>query len=311
MSVSKTVFANGAEKANFYKLKRVWGEKCNIHHNLPFLNVLNPKDMLDISGRLYDKPEFFTDEEFDMLKKTSIDFTICDFRDKPLLCIEFDGMQQGFNLGATYLPSERIKHPSTWRKKITELKLRVAITNGFPFIVVGTTYFKDISNTTKFTIVDALIGDYFTTIDVHKEVRNFRVEQLGYTEDDFQSLSNEEQELIIQDWIFATEIESEFRNNPLVTRRADLERVTAGTWSNITMIPLSYPKFQPGDIDGFNSVMMHGHRIVYQTQDLGPISGDAWIPNFNMPFISSHTVTEDIAAICALEKMIELRTAKK
>jgi len=311
MSVSKSVFASGSEKANYYKLMREWGNKYRIYHNLPFLNVLNPKNQRDISDFKFETESYFTDDEFNMLKKTSIDYTICNLQDKPLFCIEFDGMQQGFNIGVSYVPGDRIKHPNAWRKQITELKLRIAISNAFPFIVVGTTYFKDISNSTKLTIVDAIIGEMLTIIDVQEKIRNFRVQQLGMTEEEFQSLSDEEREYIIQDWVSYIEIESQFKNNPITVRRAELEKVCEGSWSSFTTFLLSYPPFKPGDIKGFESAIMHGHRIIYETRDLGPISGDAWIPNFNMPFVSGYTVTEDIAAICALEKMIELRTNKK
>ena len=311
MSVSKSVFASGSEKANYYKLLREWGGKYKIYHNLPFLNVLNPKDQLDISEKANGKTTLFTADEFNMLKKTSIDYTICNHKDEPLFCIEFDGMQQGFNIGAEYIPSDRIKHPKVWRKKITELKLRVAASNAFPFIVVGTTYFKEISNSTKLSIVDGLIGDSLTTMDVQEKIRNFRVEQMGFTEDEFNSLSKEEQDMKIQDWVFYIEIESQFKHNPLTSRRAELEQSCQGSWSGFTIYPLSFPTFEPGDLQGFQAAELHGHRIVYNTIDFGPVSGDAWIPNFNMPYISGYTITEDIAAICALEKMVELRNSKK
>lgn len=310
MGVSKSVFGSGSERANYYRLMREWGEKYRIYHNLPFLNVLNPKDQHDTSEEFSEKPVSISEDEFDMLKKTSIDFTICNFQDEPLFCIEFDGMQQGFCLGASYIPGERVKNPNPWRKRITELKLRVALSYAFPFLVVGTTYFKDISKKTKLTIVDALIGDLLTSFDVYNKIQNFRVEQIGFTADEFQSLSDEEQNYRIQDWVFNIEIESQFANNPLVSRRAELERLCEGSWSSFTTYLLSYPPYKPGDITGFQSAILHGHRIVYQTDDLGPISGDAWIPNFNIPFISSYAVTEEIAAICALEKMIELKAAR-
>jgi len=311
MSVAKTVFASNSEKTNYYKLKRTWGEKYNIYHNLPFLNVLSPKGIRDISQGLDVRPKGFTQEEFNLLKKTSIDYTICNLKDEPLFCIEFDGMQQGFNKGTEYISDDRILHPSNWRKKITELKLRVAMSNFFPFIVVGATYFKAISNSTKLTIVDGLIGNLLATMDVKKKNRNFSVEQLGLTNDEFQSLSEEEKDYIIKDWMISIEIESQFKNNPLANRRADLERICQGLWSGYSILSLVNPSFEPGDIKDLQSVKLHGLRIVYHTNDLGPISGDAWIPNFNMPYVSGFTILEDIAAICALEKMIELRKTDK
>ena len=306
MSVAKTVFASNSEKTNYYKLIRTWGEKYNIYHNLPFLNVLSPKGVPDISQR-YSSPKEFSDNEYDILKKTSIDYTICNLKDEPLFCIEFDGMQQGFNIGTEYISDDRILHPSNWRKKITELKLRVAVANTFPFMVVSATYFKAISNSTKLSIVDGLIGDLLATMEVKEKVKNFTVEQLGYTDEEFQSLSEEEKDYIIQDWVFFIEIESHFKNNPLANRRANLEQTCQGIWTGYSIIPLADPPFEPGDLKGFQSIIFHGCKIIYNTKDLGPIVGDAWIPNFNMPYISGFTILEDIASICALEKMIELR----
>ena len=135
MSVAKTVFASNSEKTNYYKLKRTWGEKFNIYHNLPFLNVLSPKGVIDISQG-FSSPREFGKDDFDKLKKTSIDYTICNKRDEPLFCIEFDGMQDGFNFGTKYRPNDCIKHPRLRRKEFIELKLRVAESNVFPFIIV-------------------------------------------------------------------------------------------------------------------------------------------------------------------------------
>ena len=42
MGVKKTVFASKSEQENYYKLKRTWGDKYVIYHDLPFLNCSTP-----------------------------------------------------------------------------------------------------------------------------------------------------------------------------------------------------------------------------------------------------------------------------
>lgn len=64
-----------------------------------------------------------TDIEQSRLKKTSVDYTLCNELDEPLVCVDFDGLGQGFNLGSQYYSNRKV---SFWRREITELKLRVA-----------------------------------------------------------------------------------------------------------------------------------------------------------------------------------------
>ena len=88
MGVRKTVFGSRMERGCFQKLNETWGKHYRVYPNLPFLLVIAPKtDMVDNSF----EPFKLSEEEYEKLKKTSIDFTVCDKKDKPLVCIEFDG----------------------------------------------------------------------------------------------------------------------------------------------------------------------------------------------------------------------------
>jgi hypothetical protein len=137
MGVHKTVFGSNEERRYFTKLQKEWGNKYHIHHNQPFLNVLTGRDaLMDDSGNQF----YLSDEEFDQLKKLSIDFTVCDKSDAPLVCIEFDGLQDGFNIGTTYRTRDgACGNPS--RRALMELKLRVAHGSLFPFLVLGSDQF--------------------------------------------------------------------------------------------------------------------------------------------------------------------------
>ena len=152
MGTKKSVFASKAERANYEKLSRRWGEAYRIYHNLPFLHVFETDNVIDFSN--WDlKPIHLTDSQLERLKKTSIDYTLCDENDCPILCVEFDGMQQGFNAGNRYY-SDVPANP--WRRMIMDLKLRVAHGSFFPFVVVGSVHFGEISSRIKVTIVDGI-----------------------------------------------------------------------------------------------------------------------------------------------------------
>src|SRR5690349_21683429 len=107
MGVKSRVFGSSQERDNYYKLRRQWGVSHNIYHNLPFLNVFSIAGM-DLG-----------DLEANRLKKTSIDFTLCDTSDSPLVCVEFDGLYDGINIGSEYHPARPTD--SEWRKQILTL----------------------------------------------------------------------------------------------------------------------------------------------------------------------------------------------
>ena len=159
MGVRETIFGSKEERKYYTKLQRTWGSKLNIYNNIPFLNVFTAKD--ELIGENYNKFKI-TEEEYDQLKKTSIDFVICDKKDKPIACIEFDGLQQGFNVGRSYIASGERKERKS-RKLFFELKLRVAHGSLFPYFILGSEQFKGFSDSVYLTIADALIGEVLST----------------------------------------------------------------------------------------------------------------------------------------------------
>ncbi len=153
MGVKKQVFASISERELYKKLSQRWGDRYRIYPNLPFLFVFDTENLID----WYIPAAFMvSDADYARLKKTSIDFTICDDTDQPLLCVEFDGMQQGFNTGTQYHSKQQT---IPWRRQYTELKLRVALGSFFPFIVIGSQYCRDLSREAQLSILDGIIGD--------------------------------------------------------------------------------------------------------------------------------------------------------
>lgn len=304
MSAKQNVFPSRSERENFQNLKKQWGKLYNIYPNLPFLNVFDSNNLFDFSNFRNIHPFVISDNDINRLKKTSIDYTLCDEYDSPILCIEFDGIQDGYNVGDKYYPEKVNSKIYPWRSKITELKLRIALGSMFPYFVVGYKHFKPISKNIKLTIVDGLIGDVLTRKAIQKEISEFDTEKIGYSQNEFDQLLECEKDEILQDWVSEIEVIEEMKNNPITKKRSELEKeLNTNSYSDEFF---SYPSFQPGDIDGYYSRILDGRRITYHTSDLGDVEGEVWIPNFNVPYYSG-TITGDIAKIFALQRIKQQR----
>lgn len=213
MGVRKSVFGSDKERHCYQQLVNTWGKNYHLFHNLPFLNVFSCKtDLFDENLT----PYRLSEQDYGHLKKASIDFTLCDKRDKPLVCVEFDGMQDGFNIGTTYsLPNGTIGKKG--RRAMIELKLRIAHGFIFPYFVFGSEEFRNISDSLRLTIADGLIGEVMSLCAVNKRVnKGFDPRQCGFTEDEFSDLSSEQQSEVLGDWLSMIEIDSDCKYNPVV-----------------------------------------------------------------------------------------------
>lgn len=310
MGVKTNAFASRSERDNYYKLQRAWGNKYHIFHNIPFLNLFTIENLIDFHDWQNLNSITLTELEISQLKKTSIDYTLCDEKDTPILCIEFDGMQQGYNVGADYYPDKVNLKLNPWRRHITELKLKVAHGSMFPYFVVGSKYFKDVPAETNLTIVDGIVGEVLSLKATNAEINSFSPEKLGMTEDEFDHLSDFDKHEFIQDWVFGVEIEMDIEHNPITRRLAQLEFELEKRGKGIYF--LNYPPFEPGDTEGFKNVILIGSRVVYTTEDYGDVEGLAWLPNFNAPgYGLGISLCENIASLYALERLKLMRDQKK
>jgi hypothetical protein len=207
------------EKKCFRKLTATWGKDYNIYHNLPFLLVFNGKSDL-LSETL--EPITLAEEEYELLKKTSIDFTICDKNDTPLVCVEFDGMQDGFNVGTKYYRRDGTSGKNG-RRVMTELKLRVAHGSRFPYFVIGSEEFRGLSDTIRLNIADGLIGEVMSQRATDQQVKaGFDPSRCGYSAEEFEAFSPSQQSAVVGDWFDTVEIESDFKHNPIAREVARL-----------------------------------------------------------------------------------------
>jgi hypothetical protein len=303
MGVKTQVFASKSERRNFYKLSRQWGEEYQLYHNLPFLNVFDPTNLFDRSS-FPPKPTTITDFEFNRLKRTSIDYTLCDINDHAILSIEFDGMNEGFNLGTRYRAG---RQPDPWREQITELKLRVAHGSFFPYFVLASKHFEDLTPEIKLTLVDGIIGEVLAKrAATEKFAAGFNPTAIGFSAEDFEELDPFSKDCMIQDWVIGVEVEADMKHNPIHRLRAELD-IRAGHPS-CSQHFLEYPKV-PSELSlkerarRIEKAILMGASCTIALRE-GSIERTVWLPNFKTPMFSGLGLLEELAHLLALSELL-------
>ncbi len=105
MSLKERIFDSNEERKLFKHLNSMWKCHFNIYPQLPFSKIV------DISS-LKIEPK-----ERNFLFKTNVDYTICNKNDKPLMCIEFDGIGHGYSRFGKYVRSTDIE-TDPYRKNV-------------------------------------------------------------------------------------------------------------------------------------------------------------------------------------------------
>lgn len=316
MGLKKRVFASRSEQANFYKLSRQWENRYRLYHNLPFLNVFE----------IYDHQPELTELERSRLKKTSIDYTLCDEHDAPLVCIEFDGLQDGFNLGQQYHSNVEPSNP--WRDQIMALKLKVAHAMVFPFFVVGYIGFKDLTPSLHLTLVDGIIGEIFAGREVQRRIDRVTQGLEAFRVDWELTLPASRAEIVergrelnrrinsvphakpdpVEDWLFLTRIRAELDNNPIYTERLLLMSDLFGPDAmNPELISCS-AKYRPANAT-YKDATLVGSEAVVHTEDLGDVARTVFMPNFQMPgfMFTEVGLLNDMASLVALDAVRQQR----
>ncbi len=270
---------------------------------MPFLNIFETKTLIDFSAFPL-KSISIDDVELSRLKKTSVDYTLCDDSDKPLVCIDFDGYQEGYNVGTKY-------HFRTatngWKEIIYDLKLKVAHGSLFPYFVLSSKEFADLSSDICLTIVDGIIGEVFAKKATSAKLsETFNPEEIGFTQEQFDEIDPSTQHELIQDWVFGVEIEMDFEHNPIHRKTAELSMELGSPSHNFEFI-------YPPEVDKarnykerarlLDSALYQGAKVTIDSPSFGKIVAGVKIPNFKTPYFSGLGLAEEIAHFLALQKL--------
>lgn len=310
MGVKRQVFASNSERGNFYKLSRQWGDRYRIYHNLPFLNIFDAKNIIDFS--VWPIKAIKIDEvELSRLKKTSVDYTLCNEADEPLICIDFDGFQDGYNVGTKYHFETA---PDGWKEIIYDLKLKVAHGSLFPYFVVGSKEFAELSSDIRLTIVDGIIGEVLSKkASSAKFAETFNPEEIGFTQAEFDECDPGTQHELIQDWVIGVEVEMDFEHNPICRKAAELSRelgISGHSFQYIDPPGVSKATSISERARLLDTALYKGAKVSIDSKDHGKIEASVTLPNFKTPFFSGLGLVEEIALVLALQKMKNLAKRK-
>ncbi|MBN8680656.1 MAG: DUF2726 domain-containing protein [Chitinophagales bacterium] len=149
--MNKSIFDSKSEQKVHTRLKTYWSKYVEVFPQIPVRNVIG-------YDKLQEMDELKSTKDY--LLTTSFDFVICELGNgRPILVIEFDGLENGFSIDGKYI----VKKESTndiYRKLKMESKLRVCQKRRVPMIIVSYPECDLLIESEDYiTILDAIIGD--------------------------------------------------------------------------------------------------------------------------------------------------------
>lgn len=301
MKIRNTVFGSAYERALYKALVTRWSDKLRIYPNLPFPNIIEVDES--------DAPP----NERNFLLKTSVDYTVCDKSDRPILSIEFDGIGEGFSREGEYV-SQVVSTKDPNRRWKFKLKLRVCQELEYPLFVISYEEATPIGAGLHLAIVDGIIGHYMTSRNLGEAIDEL------YQQSDIDELPRLLRDEAIQDLVLEAETALEFEWNPIIRKAYELEATLWGKgfcgggeryeW-------LDEPGTPPVprdwlDVEGFRQriealkkAKRVGCRHTLRTS-LGEVSAEAWIRNIEGHGVSAVSLVHDIAELLAAKKALSV-----
>lgn len=299
------------ERDNYKKLARTWGRTLTIYHNLPFLNVFTTEGLIDSAGFLTRPIEIDASDKA-RLKKTSLDYVLCNTEDQPLIAIDFDGLCEGFNVGTSYHPHYPPTNP--WREQITELKLRVAHGSQFPYFVLGSSQFADLGPDVKLCAVDGIIGEVLARRQVQaRAAQGVSAGDFGLTHEEFEALPPDEQQDLLQDWVTGVEVDADFATNPVTKKHWQLQmelklQSYSTSFLNYPPVPDSASLAERAAL--ISRAVLEGCSFVIEDPEFGRVEAIVMLPCFQTPHFSGLGVAEELAGILAMNRLKRLRSGR-
>jgi hypothetical protein len=303
--VRNTIFDSSAERGLFTAIAGSWEPDYRVYPHLPFSNLID----LD--------PQRLAPAEISFLHKTSVDYTLTDASNVPLLSLEFDGLGQGYSHGPSYIeqvPSKRDPNRA-WK---LGLKCRVANAIHYPLLVISYDEGQVLDPSTNITIVHGIVGSFIARSKTRELVAEMYEENMEW----INSLPPDEQQEQVQDLVFAAEIEADSRWNPVFRRSMELssqfrelDYARACSWEILEDPPrpsncyLLEPGFDSAAFKHWRkTVQRYGCRYTLETS-LGRVERTIWLRNFEAAGMSPFGMLEDVGELVTRVAAIELLRA--
>jgi hypothetical protein len=303
MKIKRTIFGSRPEEEVFRLLESRWSPQFRIWPSLPLSTLLILEDN-DV-----------TEKERRYFYSTSIDFTLSDSGNSPLLSIEFDGIGGGFSNNGVYLPGDG--YVNSMRKIKLDFKLKCAAKVDYPFFVVSYGETESLEQDDRLMILDGIIGQVLAKKEFFRKVNDLN----DYYHDKFAEASSlEECELkqeTIQDLATCCEVEAELTMDPIARKAAEYGELCHGlgvvSYSMRYLSDPALPDFNSlDDIESLKSrieAMKHTVREGCQITIEMPgqkIQKTVWVRNFESYGVSASSIARNIAEYLGFKKAFSL-----
>ena len=294
-----SIFGSANERDLYQSLCSRWNDRFEVYPNIPFAQIIDLATV-DVNNG-----------ERAFLLKTSVDYTVCRRSDgKPLMSIEFDGLGHGFSRDGQYV--QKFPTRDQHRKLKLDLKLRVAITCGFPLVVVSYDEKATLGPDLSLTIVNGLIGrvlaEKWHAATLERDYERVR--------DYIEELPPDERHEAVTDFIDGHRIESEFRWDPLEQKAVELERQLDGGvgWRTYSPERLYDPDIQclggsPADfVESLRTADRVGCKLTVGVS-AGEFSETVWMRNLFAFNIRCEDIVENVARIVLAQRLVAAAAA--
>jgi hypothetical protein len=306
MRVKENVFGSKNEKDLFKTLESHWSHEFDLFPSLPFPAIVDIQDAV------------LSEKERDYLFKTSVDYTLCTKLGKPIVSVEFDGLCHGFSRNGTFVEVvTSIRDPH--RKLKMDLKLAIANKVKYPFFVVSYEEKVPIDKDLTLTIVDGVIGQVLAHLYFEKIINDRIAENSLLCED----LPPDEEHEIIQDIVIGTEVEAEYRWNPILKEAGKYQSILQRRglpWMTNRIKFHHDPKLPEGNPWDFNNNTFNldiaekrmmgiqnaervGVTVSIVTAN-GELSETAWVRNLEGYGVSPTSLAENIAELILYRNLL-------
>ncbi len=304
MKIKNTIFASKPEEQVFGSLESRWSPRFRLWPSLPLSTLLKLEDN-DV-----------TEKERQFFYSTSIDYTLCDSSNTPLLSIEFDGIGGGYSSNGAYLPGNG--YINSMRKVKLDFKLRCAAKVEYPLFVVSYEETESLDQESALTILDGIIGQVLSTKEFCRKISDLN----DYYDDKFEKASSMEDEeirqAVIQDLVTSCEVEAELSMDPIAQEAAKYAGLclALGVGSVSMVRYLSDPALPDyyglDDIEGLKArIEAMKHSVREGCQIIIEIPGQkiektVWIRNIGIFGVSASSIARNIAEYLGFKKAYSL-----
>jgi hypothetical protein len=280
----------------FRALQTRWSPKLNIYPNLPLTNIIGG-DSASLAPN-----------EVRFLRSTSVDYTLCDRSDRPILSIEFDGLGEGFSRSGNYVPRfVTTKDPNRLWK--LNFKLKIYESHFYPLFVVSFPEATPLGSDLSLAVVDGIIGYALAGLSTQARIDD-QIEALH-------GLGSAGREFV-EDLVMGAEVEMRMEWDPIYRKVSEIQDALIQheprlKWSVRGLDPSEvthtaarspHPEIARDRMRAFEEAQRLGHEVSVETTR-GTITESVWVRNVG-DWLMASTISEGIAELLAFKKALAL-----